>query len=77
MAEGTAQEILDQSLDPLGLPRLQSDALIDAESGVAPTTDIGHDLLGDFPFGQEQIEHRLRATHRQANWQCGTGAQTS
>ena len=52
LAEGTAQEILDQPLQPLGVLGLHPDALIHAEAGVAPTSDVGDDLIGDLPLEQ-------------------------
>ena len=59
LAEGTAQEILDQPLQPLGVLGLHPDALIHAEAGVAPTSDVGDDLIGDLPLEQQELEDFL------------------
>jgi len=59
LAKRTAQEILDQPLNALGVPGFHPDALIDTEAAVPPRADISHDLFRDLALGQQEIEHRL------------------
>ena|SRR5439155_5277672 len=59
LAEGTAQEILEQALEPLGIFRFHSDTLVHTKARVLLTVNIPHHLGGDFSLGQQELEDFL------------------
>ncbi len=59
LTERTPQKVLDQALDGFPVACLQTDALVHAETGVFPGTDVLDDFFGDFSHRKEKPENLL------------------
>ena len=73
LAEWTPQEILSQPSQTLGVFGLHPDALIPAEPGELPTVDVGGDLIGDIPLGQQEFETFLFPQFEKLCWALNWG----